>query len=99
MGLPPPAGGPSPGQGCGVIVWQEQVVQLIMDVAGMTAAQAEEIHHALAKPNNAHLIAIHRRRFLAGAWTNGGPEEVAGRIFTKINEQYMFPESYPMPSP
>ena len=25
-------------RGCGVIVWQEQVVQLIMDVAGMTAA-------------------------------------------------------------
>ena len=27
-------------RGCGIIVWQEQVVQLIMDVAGMTAAQA-----------------------------------------------------------
>ena len=25
-------------RGCGIIVWQEQVVQLIMDVAGMTAA-------------------------------------------------------------
>ena len=30
-------------RGCGIIVWQEQVVQLIMDVAGMTAAQADEV--------------------------------------------------------
>ena len=35
-----------------------------MDVAGMTAAQADEIRRAFAKPNNAHLIAMHRRRFL-----------------------------------
>ena len=62
-------------RGCGVIVWQEQVVQLIMDVAGMTAAQADEIRRAFAKPNNARLIAMHRRRFLAGARANGVPEE------------------------
>ena len=38
-----------------------------MDVAGMTAAQADEVRRAFAKPNNAHLIAMHRRRFLEGA--------------------------------
>ena len=27
-------------RGYGIIVWQEQVVQLVMDVAGMTAAEA-----------------------------------------------------------
>ena len=51
-------------RGCGIIVWQEQVVQLIMDVAGVTAAQADEIRRAFVKPNNEHLIAVHRRRFL-----------------------------------
>ena len=81
-------------RGCGIIVWQEQVVQLIMDVAGMTAAQADEIRRAFAKPNNEHLIAMHRRRFLEGAREKGVPEDVAGRIFTKINGQYMFPESH-----
>ena len=81
-------------RGCGVIVWQEQVVQLIMDVAGMTAAQADEIRRAFAKPNNHHLIAMHRRRFMEGARSNGVPEEVAERIFAKINGQYMFPESH-----
>ena len=81
-------------RGCGVIVWQEQVVQLIMDVAGMTAAQADEIRRVFAKPNNAHLIAMHRRRFLEGALQKGVPEDVAERIFAKINGQYMFPESH-----
>ena len=53
-------------RGCGIIVWQEQVVQLIMDVAGMSAAEADEIRRAFAKPSNQHLIAMHRRRFLEG---------------------------------
>ena len=80
-------------RGYGIIVWQEQVVQLIMDVAGMTAAESDEIRRAFARPNNEHLIAMHRRRFLEGARKNGVPEEIAERIFAKINGQYMFPES------
>ena len=58
-------------RGYGIIVWQEQVVQLIMDVAGMTAAQADEVRRAFAKPGNEHLIALHWRRFLEGAQGNG----------------------------
>ena len=81
-------------RGCGIIVWQEQVVQLIMDVAGMSAAEADETRRAFAKPNNQHLIAMHRRRFLEGARGKGVPEEIAERIFAKINGQYMFPESH-----
>ena len=81
-------------RGYGVIVWQEQVVQLIMDVAGMTSAQADEVRRAFARPNNEHLIAMHRERFLEGARTNGVPTDVAQRIFAKINGHYMFPESH-----
>ncbi len=81
-------------RGCGIIVWQEQVVQLIMDVADMTAAQADEVRRAFAKPNADHLIAMHRQRFLEGALGNGVPEEVALKIFDKINGHYMFPESH-----
>ena len=81
-------------RGCGIIVWQEQVVQLISDVAGMTAAQADEIRRAFARPNNEHLIAGHRRRFLEGARGKGVPEDLAERIFAKLNGQYMFPESH-----
>ena len=81
-------------RGYGIIVWQEQVVQLIEDVAGMTAAEADEVRRAFARPNSEGLIAMHRRRFLEGARRNGVPEEVAGKIFSKINGHYMFPESH-----
>ena len=81
-------------RGFGIIVWQEQVVQLIADVAGMTAAEADEIRRAFAKPNSDHLIAMHRRRFLKGAVRKGVREETAAKIFGKVNGHYMFPESH-----
>ncbi|MYD17942.1 MAG: DNA polymerase III subunit alpha [Chloroflexi bacterium] len=81
-------------RGYGVIVWQEQVVQLIMDVAGMSAAEADEVRRAFARANNEHLIAMHRERFLDGARANGVPDDAAETIFGKINGHYMFPESH-----
>ena len=81
-------------RGYGIIVWQEQVVQLIEEVAGMTAAEADEVRRAFARPNNEHLIAMHWKRFLEGARRNGVPEEIARKIFSKINGHYMFPESH-----
>ena len=81
-------------RGCGIIVWQEQVVQLISDVSGMSTSEADEIRRAFARPNSDHLIAIHRRRFLEGALANGVPKDIAERIFDKVNGHYMFPESH-----
>ena len=81
-------------RGYGIIVWQEQVVQLIEDVAGMTAAEADEVRRAFARPNSEHLTATHRRRFLEGARCNGVPDDTAVKIFGKINGHYMFPESH-----
>ena len=81
-------------RGYGIIVWQEQVVQLLVDVAGMTAAEADELRRAFARPNNEHLIAMHWERFREGAAGNGVSEETARKIFAKINGHYMFPESH-----
>ena len=81
-------------RGCGIIVWQEQVVQLISDVSGMTTSESDEIRRAFARPNSDHLIAMHRRRFLEGSLANGVPGDIAARIFDKINGHYMFPESH-----
>ena len=81
-------------RGYGIIVWQEQVVQLLQDVAGMTAAQADEVRRAFARPNGEHLISMHRERFMEGARRNGVSEETAQKIFSKINGHYMFPESH-----
>ena len=81
-------------RGCGIIVWQEQVVQLIEDVADMTAAEADEVRRAFSRPNSEHLVKMHRLRFLKGAAERGVPEETALKIFGKINGHYMFPESH-----
>ena len=81
-------------RGCGIIVWQEQVVQLMSDVAGMTTSEADEIRRAFTRPNSDHLIAMHRLRFLEKAVANGVPRESAERIFDKVNGHYMFPESH-----
>ena len=81
-------------RGYGIIVWQEQVVQLIADVAGMTAAEADEIRRSFARPNSDHLIAMHWEKFAQGAGRNGVPEETARKIFSKVNGHYMFPESH-----
>ena len=70
-------------------------MQLIMDVSGMTAAQADEVRRTFSRPNAGHLIAMHRQRFIAGGSgerrTGGGR---ASKIFDKINGHYMFPESH-----
>ena len=81
-------------RGYGIIVWQEQVVQLLTDVAGMTGAEADEVRRAFARPNNERLIAMHWERFREGAARNGVVEETARKIFGKINGHYMFPESH-----
>ena len=81
-------------RGWGIIVWQEQVVQLLMDVGGMSAAQADEVRRAFARPNNEHLVAMHWQRFLEGARKNKVPDETAKKIFKKVNGHYMFPESH-----
>ena len=81
-------------RGYGIIVWQEQVVQLIKDVSGMTAAEADEVRRAFSRPNSEHLVEMHRQRFLEGTTANGLDEETALKIFGKINGHYMFPESH-----
>ena len=81
-------------RGYGIIVWQEQVVQLLMDVGGMSASEADGVRRAFTKSNNGHLIAMYRRHFLEGALNNGVDRETALKIWQKVNGQYMFPESH-----
>ena len=68
-------------RGCGIIVWQEQVVQLIQDVGGMTAAQADQVTKRLRppqqRPSHRHvpekIPAGRRRQRRAGG---RGPEDL-----------------------
>ncbi len=78
----------------GVIMFQDQVVQLGMDVGGFSAADADRMRRAFGRRNGSALVESYRRRFLAGAAARGVPEAVAGVIFGKFNPHYMFPEGH-----
>ena len=60
----------------------------------MTAAEADEVRRAFARPNNERLIAMHWERFREGRRGTASPEKTARKIFAKINGHYMFPESH-----
>ena len=82
------------GRTLGIILFQDQVVHLGMDVAGLPAREADLLRRAFARRNNEDLIAHYWDVFRAGAATRGVPEETAARIFAKFNPHYMFPEGH-----
>ena len=82
------------GRTYGVILFQDQVNQLAMDVAGFTSVEADKLRRAFVFRRDSSLLNLHWDRFLNGALANGVPAEVAARIFKKFNGQYMFPESH-----
>ena len=79
---------------CGIIIWQEQVVQIIADVGGMTTAEADESRRAFVKVKNGPLLARYKTRFMEGATRQGVTPDIAERIWAKINGHYMVPESH-----
>ena len=78
----------------GVIMFQDQVVQLGMDVGGFTAAEADRMRRAFGRRNGEAQVASYRLKFLAGAARQGVPEAEAEAIFSKFNPHYMFPEGH-----
>ena len=78
----------------GVILFQDQVNQLAIDVAGFSPAEADGLRRAFTKRNNLPLIAFYWEKFRQGAIERGVSEEVAEKIFQKFNGHYMFPESH-----
>ena len=78
----------------GIILFQDQVNQVAMDVAGFTPLEADQLRRAFGRRNNERLVRAFWQKFEEGARGNGVDEETAWRIFKKFNGQYMFPESH-----
>jgi DNA polymerase-3 subunit alpha len=64
----------------GVIIYQEQVMQIARKVAGFTLAQADILRRAMGK-KKIMVMAKQRELFLSGASKNGYSREDAERIF------------------
>ncbi|SEB47100.1 error-prone DNA polymerase, DnaE-like [Amycolatopsis tolypomycina] len=82
----------------GVPLFQEQVMQMAVDVASFTGAEADQLRRAMgAKRSSAKMKAL-MARFFAGCEANGLDRELATRIFEQIHafSGYGFPEAHSM---
>jgi error-prone DNA polymerase len=78
----------------GVVLFQDQVNQLAIDVAGFAPSEADRLRRAFSRRHNDELIKHYRQKFMEGAASRGVDEGSAERIFKKFNGLYMFPESH-----
>jgi len=67
----------------GIVVYQEQLIQMATDLAGYSASEADLMRRAVGKKKRKELLR-HREAFVAGAVERGIPEEVANKIFDDI---------------
>lgn len=75
-------------------MFQDQVVQMGMDVGGFSAAEADRMRRAFGRRNGEALVESYRQRFLASTVERGVPASVAEIIFGKFNPHNMFPEGH-----
>jgi len=68
---------------CGIIVYQEQVMQIAVAVAGFTMAEADILRKAMGK-KNAAVMAEQKEKFLDGAAARGKDRQKAGELWDYI---------------
>ncbi|MBK8551886.1 MAG: DUF655 domain-containing protein [Ignavibacteria bacterium] len=67
----------------GVIVYQEQVMQIARDVAGFSLAEADNMRKAMGKKNKETMNKV-KEKFISGAVKNEVSKKVATEIFSLI---------------
>ncbi len=79
----------------GVIIYQEQVMQIAQKLSGFTAGQADILRRAMGKKKRAELEK-QKQNFIAGAVNNDISKDVATGIFLKIEPfaEYGFNKSH-----
>lgn len=69
----------------GIPVYQEQVMQVSKDLAGFTGGEADSLRKAMGK-KIAELMEKMKAKFIEGAMKNGVREEIARKIFQKLED-------------
>lgn len=85
------------GKTLGIPLFQEQLMQIAVDAAGFTGAEADALRRAMGSKRSVERMDALRGRFLRGLReTNGIVGEVADRLWDKIVAfaAYGFPESH-----
>src|SRR2546421_3508531 len=80
----------------GVILYQDQVLQVCQALAGFTAGQAEALRRAMSRRRSREMMAEFWEEFRDGAAARGVPETTAERVFTQVIafSEFGFPKSH-----
>lgn len=80
----------------GVPLFQEQLMQMAIDVAGFTAAESDQLRQAMGSKRSQRRMEILHERFCTGATGRGVPIETAEELWDKLAAfaNYGFPESH-----
>ncbi|WP_033295196.1 error-prone DNA polymerase [Amycolatopsis jejuensis] len=80
----------------GVPLFQEQMMQIALEVANFTATEADQLRNAMGSKRSQRKMERLHKRFLDGAMANELDEELAEKIFQKLKAfaNFGFPESH-----
>ncbi len=80
----------------GVVVFQDQVLEVAMALAGFTIGEAEGLRRAMSRKRSQEAIEAFRERFIEGAARNGVDRETADRVYDKLAafSGFGFPKSH-----
>ena len=80
----------------GTIVFQEQVIQVAMALAGFSAGEAEGLRRGMSRKRSERAILAYRDKFIAGAVERGASLQTAERVFGQIHgfSGFGFPKAH-----
>jgi error-prone DNA polymerase len=80
----------------GAIVFQEQVIEVAIALAGFSAAQADSLRRAMSRKRSEEAMRKHHDDFIAGALKKRVPKETAERVWQQIQgfSGFGFPKAH-----
>jgi error-prone DNA polymerase len=80
----------------GAIVFQDQVLEVAMALAGFSVGEAEGLRRAMSRKRSAAAMERYRARFIEGAMGQGVSRDVAERVFGQIEgfSGFGFPKAH-----
>ena len=80
----------------GVVVFQDQVLEVAMALAGFTVGEAEGLRRAMSRKRSVEALEAFRAQFVAGAETKGVDASTADLVYDKLTgfSGFGFPKSH-----
>jgi error-prone DNA polymerase len=80
----------------GVVVFQDQVLEVAIALAGFSVGEAEGLRRAMSRKRSYDALEAYRERFVEGALRNGVDEQTANAVYDKLVgfSGFGFPKSH-----